>query len=264
MIQRWSSGDAQEHMDESILTELAPRIERHPWWVARARLTMALLRRLGIKPPASILDAGCGWGVTLWELERKGYKATGLDVSQAALQRLDGPMRNLVEADLTRDWPRVCPTFDAVLALDVIEHLDDDRSAVAILSQRVAPGGCLIVSVPAIPDLFSEFDEIQGHRRRYLPETLRAAFSSSGLEVQRVFWWGQWLVNRLRKGRSKPRAQPGDTTADIYGRYLALPPWPASIALSAFFALELNRALDGKLTTGTSLFAVARRPTALP
>ena len=118
-----------------------------------------------------ILDVGCGWGVTLEALEKSGYHVLGMDISRRTLESLDRPDRRLVEADLANPW-QIAAASDAVLALDVIEHLDDDRAAVARLEMLVRPGGVLIVSVPALPDLFSEFDAIQGHRRRYLPETL--------------------------------------------------------------------------------------------
>lgn len=78
--------------------------------------------------------------------------------------------------------------FDALLALDVIEHLDDDRGAVMRMASLLKPGGLAIISVPALPELFSDFDEVQGHRRRYVPETLRAAFQDTGLTVREIFW----------------------------------------------------------------------------
>ena len=92
-----------------------------------------------------------------------------MDVSRRTLEQLDRPDRNLVEADLTRPIDRQVKPFDAVLALDVIEHLDDDRAAVARLGSLARPGGIVIVSVPALPEMYTEFDGIQGHRRRYLP-----------------------------------------------------------------------------------------------
>jgi hypothetical protein len=117
----------------------------------------------------------------------------------------------------------------------------------------------VILSVPALPEFFSEFDEVQGHRRRYLPETLRAAFAESDLVVERIFWWGQWLVPMLRRQRRHSRSLAGESPVQTYRRYLALPPWPAPLALSLGFAFEASKALAGKLQTGTSLFAVARR-----
>jgi SAM-dependent methyltransferase len=108
----------------------------------------------------------------------------------------------------------------------VIEHLDDDRAAVAQLGTLVRPGGALILSVPALPALFTEFDAIQGHRRRHLPETLGAAFADPGLLLDRFFWWGRWLVPALRRHRARPRSRPGQTPTEIYHPYLELPPLP--------------------------------------
>ncbi len=84
MIERWSHGTAQDYMAEDIVVELAAIVRRHPWWRARARLTLALLDEMGLKPPARILDAGCGWGVTLDALEQRGYRAVGMDISRRA------------------------------------------------------------------------------------------------------------------------------------------------------------------------------------
>ncbi len=262
MIHRWSRGSAEDHMDEAILVDLAETIEAHPWWRARASLTISLLDRLGVRRPSRILDAGCGWGVTLRSLERAGHEVTGLDVSRMALERLDSPGRTLIEADLTQPFPHQQASFDVILALDVIEHLDDDRAAVANLARLLKPDGLMIVSVPALPEMFSEFDAVQGHRRRYERETLRAAFDQTELIVEQTLWWGQWLHRRLKASRSESRARPGDNASEVYRRYLTLPPWPVVQAIRVLFALEKPRALAGRLRRGTSLFAVARAPSA--
>jgi SAM-dependent methyltransferase len=260
LIERWSEGTADDHMGESILVDLAPVVARHPWWRARAALTLALLGRLGLGPPARVLDAGCGWGVTLEALERSGFEAVGLDVSRRALERLDAPGRRLVEADLARPLPAEAGPFDAVLALDVIEHLDDDGAVIGRLGSLLKPGGVLVVSVPALPELYSEFDAVQGHRRRYTPGRLRAAFHGAPLAVERLFWWGGWMVPILARQRRRPgRSTVPDASASAaYRRYLRLPPWPGPWALRAAYAMEQGRALAGRLRRGTSLFAVAR------
>ena len=233
---------------------MASRAEARPWpcWP-----------RLGVAPPARVLDAGCGWGTTLDGVERAGYRAVGADISRRALAELDRPGRELVELDLTRPLPGGIEPFDAVLALDVIEHLDDDRGTVARLGELARVGGMVVVSVPALPDLWTEFDAIQGHRRRYLPARLLEAFEGTGLDVDRVFWWGGWMVPLLRLSRGNPRSRPGDSAAEVYRRYLALPPWPAPTLFQAAFALEQSRAIDGKLRVGTSLFAVAHKSVGL-
>jgi SAM-dependent methyltransferase len=265
VIERWSQGVADAGMAEEILLELGEWIRAHPWWLARAALTLRLLSQLGIAPPARVLDAGCGWGVALEALKRRGYAAVGLDVSRRTLERLDRSGRRLIEADLAQPLQtglEATETADAVLALDVLEHLDDDRGAIRRLGRLAAPGDVVIFSVPALPDLFSEFDAIQGHRRRYLPDTLRAAFDDTGLHLERVFWWGRWLVPALRRQRLRPQrgSLAGESPAEVYRRYLDLPPWPVPWAVRLAFRIEQAPALRGSLKTGTSLFAVARRP----
>jgi SAM-dependent methyltransferase len=260
VIDHWSRGDPPPTVTDAILVELAEEVRRHPWWQARAVLTAQLLAQLGVTPPARVVDAGCGWGVTLEHLEQRGYQVVGIDLSLRGLQRLDQPGRTLVLADLNHPFPPEATLSDAVLALDVIEHLDDDRGALRRLGSLLKPGGWLVVSVPAIPELYGEFDEIQGHRRRYLPETLATAFDGSGLTLQRLFWWGRWLVPALRRQRARIRSRPGESATATYRRYLQLPPWPTPWIARLAFALEQSAALQGRLRTGTSLFAVARRP----
>jgi SAM-dependent methyltransferase len=245
-------------MAEDLLVETLGRVRRHPWWQARAELALAILHQQGLAPPAAILDVGCGWGVNLQVLEAAGYRAAGLDVSRQILELIDHPQRRLIEADLSQDPPEPDDLYDGVLILDVLEHLDDDRGALTRVARLVQPGAVIIATVPALPSLHSEFDDIQGHRRRYLPETLRAAFDGTGFAVSRVFWWGAWMVPLLRWTRRKSGPNRG-AARTRYSDYLRVPPWPAPLLMRLLYAGEKRLALKGRLRTGTSLFAVGVR-----
>lgn len=261
MIRTWTSGISGHNMSEDLLlVPLREKILRHPWWRARSRLTLSLLRDRGVRPPARVIDVGCGWGTTFAALERAGYQATGLDVSRTALELLDRERtgRELIEADIEHPFDSD-HTFDAALALDVIEHLDDDRGAIARLGGLVRRGGLVIVSVPARPDLFSEFDVVQGHRRRYLRASLQEAFTGTGLRVERIFYWGGWMVPLLKMKRTAAEPPPGSSPRDVYDRHLALPPAPLVALLSGMFFIDQRVSAAGWNPTGTSLFAVARR-----
>lgn len=264
MIISWSRGVAGNNMDESILVELGDIIARHPWWAARSQLLLHLLRRIGCEAKCRIIEVGCGWGTNLAALEKSGYTVTGLDVSRDALVRLDRADRTLIEASLSEELPPDAPEYDVVLALDVIEHIDDDRGAIRQLVQLTRPGGHVIISVPALPALFSEFDRVQGHRRRYTPESLRSAIAGSGLEIMQVFWWGQWMARLLKMRNTAVRTRSGDTSAEIYKRYLTLPPWPGTWFLKLMFLIDQGRALRGRNVVGTSLFAIGHRPLGTP
>jgi SAM-dependent methyltransferase len=257
MITSWSRGSAEDNMDEDILVQLSGIVSRHPWWTSRSNIALALLNELCVFPPADILEAGCGWGTNLRALEASGYRVTGLDISRKALARLDRADRQLIEADLSQPLPQNLPKYDCVLALDVIEHIDDDRRAVQELGYLVSPAGRLVLSVPALPELYSEFDEVQGHRRRYTAESLRSCVEQSGLMVQDILWWGQWMVRPLQTRKSRRRRRSGDTNLDVYRRYLWLPPWPGPWLMRVMFRIDQWRTLRRRNVTGTSLIAVA-------
>ena len=247
----------EKNMDEEILISLSDIVSRHPWWAARTNLVLELMEGLRILPPSSVLEVGCGWGTNLEALEAEGYQITGLDISRRALDRLDRPHRRLIEADLSLGLSESLPAYDCVLALDVIEHIDDDHQAVRELVRLLNPSGRVIISVPALPDLYSEFDEVQGHRRRYTAQSLRTCLEAAGLIVEDILWWGQWMVQPLRARQRRRRGRPGDTSVDVYRRYLALPPWPAPWAMRIMFRIDRWRTLRRRNATGTSLIAIA-------
>jgi SAM-dependent methyltransferase len=74
-------------------------------------------------------------------------------------------------------------TFDIVCALDVVEHVDDDDTALAELSRVAAPGATLLLAVPLHPHMWTAFDDAVGHRRRYEPQQLLALLGRHGFTV---------------------------------------------------------------------------------
>src|ERR671922_1949707 len=75
----------------------------------------------------------------------------------AAREVLQGTLQ-----DLNRDR-----TFDTIVYVDVLEHIEDDRAELADAAARLRSGGDLVVLAPAFPILYSEFDRAVGHHRRY-------------------------------------------------------------------------------------------------
>ena len=80
--------------------------------------------------------------------------------------------------------------FDLICALDIIEHVDDDDGALSELSRVAAPGAVVLLSVPLHPSLWSAFDEVVGHRRRYEPQQLRAKLTGHGFAVEQSAVYG--------------------------------------------------------------------------
>jgi 2-polyprenyl-3-methyl-5-hydroxy-6-metoxy-1,4-benzoquinol methylase len=258
-IEVWSAGDADSNMDQQILVRLAKRVREHPWWKSRTSLAQWILRRESVLPPARILDAGCGWGTTYLALEDEGYEITGLDISRQMLEQLDAPTRRLAVADLSQ--PMRCEEpFAAVLAMDVLEHIDDDTGAARQLFSFLQPGGLLVLSVPALPELFSEFDRIQSHRRRYTAETLRKVLEEAEFRDVELLWWGQLMYWLIRRQRTRDKGVPGESLDETYLRYLQLPGYPARLGIDAVFTADRWITRLGAGRRGTSLMAIGRRP----
>lgn len=159
--------------------------QRHPWEIARVRALGAILRRHGIRAQ-SILDVGCGDGY-IGESLRAMLGArllVGVDVHLPPDACGVAPLPDhVIERHASHDaiGDR---RFDLVLALDVIEHVDDDRALLAdVIRPHLAAGGVALVSVPAFQSLFSDHDRALHHYRRYNTAQLRSVLLATGLET---------------------------------------------------------------------------------
>ncbi len=96
-------------------------------------------------------------------------------------------------------------SFDSVLSVNVLEHIEDDVAAARTMAALVRPGGHVVAIVPAMNSLFGELDRVAGHYRRYSRSSLRKVFDRAGLRVVRARYFNAvgamgWLVNsRLRR-----------------------------------------------------------------
>jgi glycosyltransferase involved in cell wall biosynthesis len=117
-------------------------------------------------------------------------------------------MVDVVELDLERDehFERVERRYDSIVCLNVLEHIADDRAALARMARLLAPGGRLILQVPQYQLLFSEMDRELGHQRRYDADELADKLAGAGLEVEGVQSFNAlgtlgWLINARLLGR---------------------------------------------------------------
>lgn len=252
---------------ESTFYEDYYRHENGHWWFRwRYELITKLVRGLKTNDDFRILDAGCGTGQMTKKLETIGH-AIGLDSAQEAIDyaRSRGVER-LVRGSITAP-PFAHGAFDCVLALDVIEHVDDDMGILTSLYQVIKPGGHLIITVPAFNALWSEHDEINHHKRRYRSPQLRHLIAEAGFEVDRVTYCNTALylpvlVTRKAKNlwRALSRQRPGEhrpLQSDL-GDY----PKPINDALFTLMCAETKLMDRMDMPFGVSILAVARRPLA--
>ncbi len=168
----------------------AGRMSSHEWGTApefvgprhelRERLLLDLF--LSASPGPEVLDAGAGQGTMSSRLEKLGFEVTSTDVSVAAVEFLRENLGGeVLEADLG-ELPFADATFDGAVLGEVLEHVEDDRGALAEVARVLRPGGVLAASVPANPALFGPSDEWAGHVRRYTRPALIEACNDAGLD----------------------------------------------------------------------------------
>ena len=138
--------------------------------------------------PRTVLEIGPGEGAMACRLARLS-EYTGLELSdrtrEIARQRLKlqgTPSRMIGSMDELENSEQ----FDLVCAFEVLEHIEQDDEALREWSQRVRPGGWLVLSVPAEPHRMGAGDRLAGHIRRYTAQGLAQQFDGAGLVDARV------------------------------------------------------------------------------
>ena len=159
-------------MDRDYELQTHQAEDRHWWYRGRRTVIERVMDELDLPPDARILDAGCGSGRNMIELARRG-PVTGIELSQTSVDLARARNVGEVISGSVLDMPFADASFDLAVSLDVIEHLEDDLAALRELRRTVAPGGALLVTVPAYQWLWSGHDEINHHHRRYTRRTLQ-------------------------------------------------------------------------------------------
>lgn len=191
-------------------------VDEHHWWYrGRRRIIRAELDRVPLPPRARVLDAGCGSGRTLEELEPYG-EVYGIELDPEAAEVARSRGVGEVEVGRLEELPWEDATFDLITCLDVIEHTPDDGVTLRELRRVCKPGGWLLVTVPAYQALWSLHDDANHHFRRYGRRTLRAAALDAGWQLRRMTSFNSLLLAPAAVVRLAQRRSSGDRyTPDI-------------------------------------------------
>ena len=229
--------------------------DQHWWFTGRRRIVGQMLGSLDLPKRARILDAGCGTGGNLKFLSRFG-EVTGveLDDGAAALARERGAWP-VLKGSLPDKMPFAGQQFDLIVLLDVLEHIDDDGASLHTLQNLLAPGGYLVLTVPAFPFLWSPHDEEHHHKRRYRAAGLQKIIQSTGLMLCYISYFNTWLFPMVAAFRLVRRVFP----ANEVGHDVQLPNPVVNRMLKALFSSECYWIGRHKMPFGVSLLAVARK-----
>lgn len=235
------------------------QIEGAHWWsVSRRDMILRLLDRGGVSASARVLDVGCASGRLLLQLRERGHRVVeGIDIAPEAVQASRARGLDRVRVMQADQLEHPDCAFDALIASDVLEHVEADQTALAEWYRVLAPGGVLVVFVPAFRSLWSAHDERNQHYRRYARRELVDKLTAAGFEVERSAFWNlalvapAWLVRNARR-LFRVEASPLPE--------LAVPSSLLNRTLLRWLRVE-NWLLERvALGPGVSVWAVARRP----
>jgi SAM-dependent methyltransferase len=237
--------------------------ERHFWHAARNRWIELALQHHGVRPPARVLEVGCGSGAVAGALSRRGYDVVGVDTAEVLVRKAHEriPKATFIVGSVAGLDLKLEP-FDAIGFFDVLEHLEDP---LALLRQALAharPGALVMATVPALQSLYSAVDTLAGHKRRYELGELAQTFSRVGLTGVREHGIFRLLLPALRGRRATPVA-PSDL--DGQRRFLLadmrIPAFPLNQLLRLACSLEARFGFTGAQgKAGPTLLVLGRAP----
>ncbi|WP_081426210.1 class I SAM-dependent methyltransferase [Sorangium cellulosum] len=224
----------------------------------RARLLAHLVREFApARRPLELLEVGAGVGQNLSVLAEFGAVDANevSPLGQEAIART-GAARTLYSASLPFELDQ---RYDVICALDVIEHIEDDRASLRWIHDHLSPGGIFVATVPAYPWLFSDHDRALQHFRRYTAGSFRAALPAD-FQVEACAYFNQLLFPAAVGSRAvwsaARRLRPGKGSMKQPSPKSGL----ASTALEAVLGAEVDLIARGyRPRFGLSVFCVARR-----
>jgi SAM-dependent methyltransferase len=242
-------------MERNVYQRLDQLEGNHWWFCARRKILKSVIERFAPKHDnLRVMEAGCGTGGNLQMLSEFG--------SLEAFE-LDDEARDIAKSKLSMDIksgmlpdqiPYAPGKFDVVVAFDVIEHVEKDVESLAGLGRQLAPGGRLVMTVPALPWLWSKHDETHHHFRRYTSKQLNETLLKAGLQPVRISYFNTLLFPLIAGLRLTRKAFGLKEVADD-----AMPSTFMNKLLKTVFGFESNLVGRIPMPIGVSLLAVAQR-----
>ena len=177
------SVDVASAYSDSHTTDRA-NVDGTSWWYqTRNKIIIRTLQRVPIG--AALWDIGCGTGVVSAALRTTGRQVVGVEPSRAGAQ-ITAAKGILTFQSTFEELKIPSNSLAAVSIFDVLEHVSDRQSLLFELHRALQPKGYLVVSVPALPILWSRFDEDEAHQIRYSKSSLRGELFAAGFKVEVV------------------------------------------------------------------------------
>lgn len=234
------------------------RVEREHWFYSGKRQIVRfwIARTVDLRRDSLLLDCGAGTGLFAREMA-EGCRVLASDDHTDSLHLLRSTLGEdrVLEASCTQ-LPLKDESVDCLTALDVIEHVQDDAKALAEFYRVLKPKAVVIITVPALPSLWSDWDEALHHFRRYECEGLQRLLTTTGFELEYLNYVNVLALPLIWLARKWRQVFPGRKNEGRLEEFV--PPRPLNSFLRASFVFLACQQVI-RFPFGVGLLAVARR-----
>lgn len=168
------------------------------FWIRRR---FEVLQRLAgdlIANAKELAEVGCGNGLLQRQIEDAyGRPVVGCDLNEYALKRNLSRRSPILCYDIFEKSKGLEKRFDLIFLFDVLEHITEERPFLEAIRFHLAPGGRIVINVPAGQWAYSAYDVAAGHVRRYSIGKLRAAAEPLDFGIEKWTYWGLPLIPPL-------------------------------------------------------------------
>ena len=229
--------------------------KRHWWFVTKKKIVLNIIsRHFTSRPESKILDIGCGSGLMLNALQDVG-QTYGMDMSDEAINFSREIFKGEVKKGaLPEQIPYEEEFFDLITALDVIEHIDRDIDSLKAIRSCLATNGTAIITVPAYMFLWSPFDDLNEHKRRYTLNELNAKLVQAGFTIERISYYNTLLFPVVFAVRMLNSFFKRDGASEV-----EMPSRIINILLTRIFGLEQYFLNHINLPYGVSIIPVVKK-----
>jgi ubiquinone/menaquinone biosynthesis C-methylase UbiE len=253
--------------DQTYFEKLYQIEDRHFWFKTRQAIVSVLTEQIiaGFQQGYLVMEIGCGTGNLLKTLENTCRKGSvfGLDLFWEGLAfAQERTKAGLIQAR-AECMPFSWEQFDLIGIFDVLEHLENDESILRTIQEMLKPGGKLLLTVPAHGDLWSSFDMVSYHQRRYTTSELTDKLISSGFSIVYMSECMQVLYPLAKLRRKAPillePTKEKERSQKRFKQELTIMPVINEIAFQVL-KMELKQIRQRKpIARGTSIIAIASK-----
>jgi ubiquinone/menaquinone biosynthesis C-methylase UbiE len=179
-------------MNKYLYQDLNDQEQLHWWHISKRKTIISLMRQSLTERNPTILDIGCGTGKNVEEFTRLG-RSYGLDISKEAIKFCQNRGLKNVSLGRSENLPYSNSKFSAVTLLDVLEHINE-KPSLREVRRVLKKNGYLFITVPSYQFLWSRWDEVLHHKRRYTQKKLRKALEQNGFKILKISYLYSFLV----------------------------------------------------------------------